>query len=279
MQYRTPWEVDPPPEEGTTSVPEPLPAPAKRRGRRPAAPVVKDLDRRAGQGTWLYHHLTITGPAERVADFADAARGPGIVPWRLDGARIEEDIFHLAVSQPKATRSLSLEGCRILARQFRERAEARAARAAALVAQSEIDPGEGHAGGGAVHSGQASAVEAHEGQAFGEPASAGRTHAGRAHAGRTCPFDLHRLLPVPPEILAHEPTHPRAQAWLRRHWGLSETPRHVVLRPDARPGRRLPTGHRVLGYGFFTGGETPHEAITRIAAAWPDLRFQLQPRP
>lgn len=264
MQYRTPWEVDPPPEEETPAVPAPVPPPAKRRGRRPVAGGER---RAAGQGPWLYHHLTITGPAARVAAFAEAARGPGIVPWRLDGPRIEEDIFHLAVSQPKASRSLSLEGCRRLARQFRERAEARAARAAALVEQSRAEPREGQPGDACPDGNRGGRV------------SADRAPAGRACLGRACPFDLHRLLPVPPEILAHEPTHPRAQAWLRRHWGLSDAPRRVVLRPEAGPGRRLPAGHTVLGYGFFTGGETPLEAIARIAAAWPDLRFQLQPQP
>lgn len=231
MQYRAPWDPGPPPEVTTPAVPEPVPPPAKRRGRRPA-PVAGGARPGAGQGPWLYHHLTITGPADRVAGFADAARGAGIVPWRLDGARIEEDIFHLAVSQPKATRSLSLEGCRILARQFRERAEVRAAQVAARVGQSH-----------------------------------------------TCPFDLHQLLPVPADILTYELTHPKAQAWLREHWGLREAPRQVVRRPEAGPGRRLPAGHVVLGYGFFTSGETPHTAIERIATAWPDLRFQLQPRP
>jgi hypothetical protein len=74
-------------------------------------------------------------------------------------------------------------------------------------------------------------------------------------------------------------THPKAQAWLLEHWGLSDAPRQVVLRPHPRPGQRLPAGHAVLGYGFFTGGETPDVAIAKIAAAWPDLRFVLQPRP
>jgi hypothetical protein len=29
---------------------------------------------------WVYHHLTISGPAETVAAFAVAARGSGVVP-------------------------------------------------------------------------------------------------------------------------------------------------------------------------------------------------------
>ena len=44
-------------------------------------------------------------------------------------------------------------------------------------------------------------------------------------------------------------------------------------------GRRLPKGHAVIGYGFFTAGETPRAAITWLAIGWPALRFALQPRP
>ena len=59
------------------------------------------MARHAGTApAWLYHHLTISGPAEIVADFAAAARGSGVTPWQLDGADIEEDIFVRAVSQP-----------------------------------------------------------------------------------------------------------------------------------------------------------------------------------
>jgi hypothetical protein len=209
-----------------------MPASPKKRGRRPTLKSETDRGGRAGEGGWLYHHLTITGPADRVAVFAEAAQGSGIVPWRVDGARIEEDIFNLAASQPKAIRSLTIEGCRILARQFRERVEARAARAAGLVGVSQA-----------------------------------------------CPFDLHSLLPVPAAILDNELSHPTAQAWLRETWGLSDAPRQVVVRPQATAGKRLPAGHAVLGYGFFTRGETPHAAIARIAALWSDLRFVLQPQP
>jgi hypothetical protein len=233
MVFRTPWDEDPA-DEPSAPLPEAVPAPPKKRGRRPAARDGADAGTAAGlgQGGGLYHYLTITGPADRVAAFAEAARGSGIVPWRVDGARIEEDIFNLAASQPKEIRSLTIEGCRILARQFRERVEARAARAAGLVGVS-----------------------------------------------RACPFDLHSLLPVPADILIYELTHPKAQAWLQAQWGLSDAPRQVVLRPQATAGKRLPAGHAVLGYGFFTTGDTPHAAVVKIAAGWPDLRFVLQPRP
>jgi hypothetical protein len=94
---------------------------------------------------WRFHHLTISGPAATVDAFATAARGSGITPWQIDYAAIEDDIFARAVSQPVSQRSLTVEGCRILARQFREKVELRQARAAALVGQSFLCPFDLHA--------------------------------------------------------------------------------------------------------------------------------------
>jgi len=225
--FQFPWDTDPVVTD-LPSLPETPPAPAKPRGRRPAGAQV------AGAGRvpdWLYHHLTISGPADRVASFAAAARGAGVIPWRLDGAAIEEDIFIRAVSQPASRRSLTVAGCRILARQFRDRFEAHHARAASLV--------------------------------------------GRSLA---CPLDLHVLLPVPAAILQLGPNDPTALAWLKRHWGTNDRLRQVVLRPKPGTGRRLPARHAVIGYGFFTAGETPQVAVDRLVADWPALRFQLTPR-
>jgi hypothetical protein len=144
LSVRFPWDIAPAP----VPVAEPAEAesPTKKppRGRRPASHAA------ATAPDWLYHHLTASGPAEAVAGFAAAARGAGVIPWRLDLAGVEETVFALAVAQPAGRRSLTVEGCRILARQFRDKAEARQARAAALVGNS-----------------------------------------------LACPFDLHRLLPVP----------------------------------------------------------------------------------
>ncbi|MDD2861006.1 MAG: hypothetical protein PHI71_08060 [Acidiphilium sp.] len=60
-------------------------------------------------------------PGAAVPDIEDR-----LVPF---AAAIEEDIFIRAVSHAGGSRSLSIAGCRILARQFRERVEAREARA------------------------------------------------------------------------------------------------------------------------------------------------------
>lgn len=226
MPIRFPWESEPAP----VRTPPPPPAP-KKPGRRPVA-VVQASRRATAAPEWLYHHLTVSGPAATLAGFAAAARGPGVIPWQLDFERIEEDIFNLAVAQPPARRNLSVSGCHVLARQFRERVEARQARAATLVGRS-----------------------------------------------RACPFDLQTLLPVPDALLKLGPTHPAALAWLAETWGTTDRLRQVVERTRPTIGRRLPAGHGIIGYGFFTAGETPTPALARLAAHWPALRFVLLARP
>jgi hypothetical protein len=227
--YRAPWD-DPAPADadGPASPPPSSEVAPKPRGRRPNVA-------RIGTGErphWRYHHLTVSGPADVAADFSRMARGAGVIPWRFDGARFEEDVFHRAAAVPAAQRGLSIAGCHILARQFRGLVEAQQARAAAQV---------GHR--------------------------------------QNCPFDLHTLLPVPGAILVLGPTHPDALAWLQDNWGVTDRLRQVAPRPGATAGRRLPRGHAVVGYGFFTADETPHAAIARIAARWPALRLWLLPRP
>jgi hypothetical protein len=94
-----------------------------------------------------------------------------------------------------------------------------------------------------------------------------------------CPFDLHALRPVPASILQLGPTHPTALSWLAAHWGVTDRLRQVGVRDTASTGRRLRRGHAVIGYGFFTAGETPRAAVENFAKRWPALRFVLQPRP
>jgi hypothetical protein len=55
----------------------------------------------------------------------------------IGGADIEDTVFNLAVSRPGRDRSLTVEGCRILARQFRDRVEAHQACAIAQVGHSQ----------------------------------------------------------------------------------------------------------------------------------------------
>jgi len=133
---RFPWDVEP-------AIVEPLPPMAdaphapKRRGRRPAA-TPEPLS--SSEPAWRYHHLTITGPAAKVEDFAAAARWAGVIPWQFDTATMEEDVFNLAASQPPHLRSLSIDGCRLLARQLRDRVEARAGKAVLLSETSRACP-------------------------------------------------------------------------------------------------------------------------------------------
>ena len=236
MAIRFPWDSEPAPVAPPLPPPDADPRPNTRRGRRPWV-VAERARSTTADPQWLYHHLIISGPAAAVVAFAAAARGAGVTPWRLDLAMLEEDIFNLAASQPAAGRHLTIAGCRILARQFRERVEQRQARAIALV---------GHSQG--------------------------------------CPFDLHALLPVPDAILDLGPTHSEALAWLAAHWGVTDRLRQVTLLKRPKPGRRLPKGHAVTGYGFFTGGngrggETPTVAIATLGVRRPSLRLRLQTRP
>lgn len=208
--FEYPWDMAPPP-PAAPAVCEELPAKAKPRGRRPAL-LTRAAPLTAGTAPdWLYHHLTISGPAETVATFAAAARGAGVTPWQLDLAAIEETVFVRAVpslarsvpsraclvAQPASRRNLTVEGCRILARQFRERIELRQARAAALVGQS-----------------------------------------------LACPFDLHALLPVPASILQLGPGDPVALAWLAAHWGITDRLR--VFHRWRNPARRDHPPHEAL---------------------------------
>ena len=94
-----------------------------------------------------------------------------------------------------------------------------------------------------------------------------------------CAFDLHALLPVPASILQLGATHPSALSWLSTRWGVTDRLRQVVVRDNASTGRRLKQGHAVIGYGFFTDGETPHAAVGHFEKRWPALRFLLAPRP
>ncbi|HUZ64843.1 MAG TPA: hypothetical protein VMU82_14155 [Acetobacteraceae bacterium] len=145
--YRTPWD-DGLPGGATTArgaaidpAPPAPPGSVRPRGRRPATA-------RAATGekpVWLYHHLTVSGPAETLQEFAAAARGAGDIPWRFDGDRFEEDVFHRAATVPAAQRGLSIDGCHILARQFRMLVEAHQARAAARVGHAKDCPFDLHA--------------------------------------------------------------------------------------------------------------------------------------
>ena len=83
---------------------------------------------------WLYHRLTVSG----------LAAGAGVVPWRLDFATIEEDLFHQLVAGCPRPR-LSLDGCRAFAAQLRETIKDRQTRALTRVGVSRACPSDLHA--------------------------------------------------------------------------------------------------------------------------------------
>jgi hypothetical protein len=90
---------------------------------------------------WLHHHLTVTGPVDGVATFAQAAAGAGVIPWALDLDRLAEDFFYALVAPPAPQqRSLSLPGARILAGQLGEAVARRHALATARVGHSRVCP-------------------------------------------------------------------------------------------------------------------------------------------
>ncbi len=95
---------------------------------------------------WLHHRMAVTGPAEAVAEFQDAAHGAGVIPWRLDFGQVEEDLFHLLAAPPAPQRRrLGLAGARVLAGQLREAVALRYDIATARVGHSRACPLDLHA--------------------------------------------------------------------------------------------------------------------------------------
>jgi hypothetical protein len=111
-----------------------------------------------------------------------------------------------------------------------------------------------------------SAVETHHNQVL--------TAAKISHA---CPFSLHRLLPVPEDVLRLGPDDPISRTWLRTHWGTEQALRQVRLRPGP-PSRQLRRGARI-SYDFWCTGGPPVAAIEHLRGLWPDLVFALRSDP
>lgn len=94
---------------------------------------------------WLPFQLTLSGPAEAVEAFAAAAEGPGVTPWQVDFAAMEEDVFHRLTARYPRSGRLSLEGCRVFAAQLRERAEDRHRQVLVTAEGSRVRPLDLHA--------------------------------------------------------------------------------------------------------------------------------------
>lgn len=138
--FRFPWDEAPVrpsrPREAKPSVPKrprgrpkeasiEQPGAAAPKAPEPQGTATTTADAALHHTEWLAFRLTVHGPAEAVEAFAAAAAGPGVTPWQVDFAAMEEDVFHRLASLYPRTGRLSLEGCRVFAAQLRERAEDR----------------------------------------------------------------------------------------------------------------------------------------------------------
>ncbi len=90
-----------------------------------------------------------------------------------------------------------------------------------------------------------------------------------------CPFDLHRLIPIPDHILRLGEDDPACTAWLMAHWGTTRL-RAVRIREEGAD-RRLRRKAEIV-YEFRSADWTPWQAILRLRRNWPKLVLIVQPR-
>jgi hypothetical protein len=94
---------------------------------------------------------------------------------------------------------------------------------------------------------------------------------------RACPLDLHRLIPVPGEILRLGPDHPEALAWLWQAWGTTQALRQVVELPIPKRGKPPRHDPGLFWVGFWAADWTPWRAILTLRTRWPGLRIEIRP--
>ena len=108
-----------------------------------------------------------------------------------------------------------------------------------------------------------------------------RRHAlavARVGRSQACPFDLHALLPVPPDVLRLGADHPGAVAWLWAAWGTTQALRHVVLAPASPSDRPGPADDAALQLSFWSADWTPWRALAAVQTRWPALRVAVTPQ-
>ena len=101
-----------------------------------------------------------------------------------------------------------------------------------------------------------------------------RVLAAAAHS-RACPFDLHALVPVPPEILQRGPDDPASHAWLQTSWGTTRALRQV--RQGRDPADRRQRRAARLAVQFWAADWTPWPVFAALRARYPALRFDVRP--
>jgi hypothetical protein len=201
---------------------------------------------------WLYHRLTVGGPADHMERFHHAAAGTGIIPWHLDLDVLEEDWFLRLMSPPRGPATeppaLSAVGARVLARQLRDAVDARHTAAIALVGHSRACPFD-------------------------------------LHALVPVPDEILRRGPDDPASLAWLWEHWGTTESLRHVE--NATAQRVSGGGDSDQGsadesRRHGRHQEAAGGGkivftFWSADWTPWRALSHIAAAWPALSFDVRP--
>ena len=97
-------------------------------------------------------------------------------------------------------------------------------------------------------------------------------------SARSAAFDLHALLPVPPDILRLGPEHPQARRWLWTTWGTTRSLRRVAepLVTNTVSTRNPVEGDR-WRVDFWSADWSPWLALQTLASKWPRLHFRLRP--
>jgi len=97
----------------------------------------------------------------------------------------------------------------------------------------------------------------------------------RIDTDRSCPFDLHRLLPVPASILRLGSEEAASRDWLFAHWGTTRALRHAEVLAGRMDRRKKKMAE--LRVGFWSAGWSPWQAVVRLRRNWPALAFVLTP--
>lgn len=115
---------------------------------------------------------------------------------------------------------------------------------------------------------------------FSERVAARQARANaRIGKSKACPFDLQTIIPIPENVLFLGASDPKAIEWLLENWGTADGLRQVQSLEKPSTGKRLPGGHRTIGYSFFTINTSAEHAVSFIKEAWLGLRFTLRWRP